>query len=271
MAQKVTILGVPFDSDAGSILPTGLAQAPEAIRRALFAPGAETSELGVAVIGHPELSDMGDLKLEGWPAAEAGVVIRASAEGLVEKGHRVMGLGGDQSVSYSLIAGQASAGAIDVLHIDARPDIEASSDGVSPAVSVFSRLIEEGLVRHMVQVGLRAPSAEQSQRMQELGIVGMRMKDWRGVPEIDFGGRFYLSIDLSGIDPACCPGVVRPEPGGLGVRDVMSLIHRVRGEMVGADIVECATARDLGGLTALTAARLARECVARLLEDVVEG
>ena len=55
-------------------------------------------------------------------------------------------------------------------------------------------------------------------------------------PAID--GPVYVSVDLDGLDPAFAPGVSHREPGGLSVRDVMSMIHQLRGPIVGADVVE---------------------------------
>jgi len=76
----------------------------------------------------------------------------------------------------------------------------------------------------------------------------------------------YLSIDLDGIDPGFAPGVSHPEPGGLTVRDVLSVVQQVDGPIVGADIVELNPNRDVNGLTAIVAAKLVKEVAARMIE-----
>jgi agmatinase len=53
--------------------------------------------------------------------------------------------------------------------------------------------------------------------------------------------RVYVTIDLDGLDPAFCPGVGTPEPGGLSWPDLLELLRKVfsRRRVIGADVVEC--------------------------------
>jgi arginase family enzyme len=74
-----------------------------------------------------------------------------------------------------------------------------------------------------------------------------------------------VTIDLDGLDPAVAPGVAHPEPGGLSVRDVVSVLRRVRGPVIGADVVELNPGRDPLGLTAAVAAKLVKELGARMI------
>ena len=80
------------------------------------------------------------------------------------------------------------------------------------------------------------------------------------MPVLD--GPLYISIDLDGIDPSEAPGVAHPEPGGLTVREVLAVLDRQTASVVGVDIVELNPARDVGGVTAIVAAKLVRECAA---------
>ena len=72
----------------------------------------------------------------------------------------------------------------------------------------------------------------------------------------------YISIDLDALDPAFAPGVSHHEPGGLSVRDILSVLHRVPGPIVGADVVEYNPSRDVNGMTAVVAAKLVKELAA---------
>ena len=69
----------------------------------------------------------------------------------------------------------------------------------------------------------------------------------------------YVSIDLDGLDPAFAPGVSHPEPGGLSVRDVVSLLGRVQSRVVGADVVELNPTQESGDATAIVAVKLLKE------------
>jgi arginase len=72
----------------------------------------------------------------------------------------------------------------------------------------------------------------------------------------------YISIDIDALDPAFAPGVSHHEPGGLSVRDILSVLHRVRSPIVGADVVEYNPTRDINGMTAVVAAKLVKELAA---------
>jgi arginase family enzyme len=92
------------------------------------------------------------------------------------------------------------------------------------------------------------------------------MRAWEsGVrPVIDSGETVYLSVDMDGIDPAFAPGVSHPEPGGLTVREVVSLIQRLDAPLVAADIVECNPEVDPSGITSIVAAKLVKEIAAAM-------
>jgi arginase family enzyme len=80
-------------------------------------------------------------------------------------------------------------------------------------------------------------------------------------------GPIYISVDLDGIDPSEAPGVAHPEPGGLTVREVLSIISKQSAQIVGADIVELNPARDVNDITAIVAAKLVREISAQMHQN----
>jgi arginase family enzyme len=129
--------------------------------------------------------------------------------------------------------------------------------------------MEEGRLGRLVQVGIRTLTGHQRAQIARYRVETHEMRDWTGRLDLNFDGPFYLSIDLDAMDPAHCPGVSHHEPGGLTVREVINLIHHVRGDLIGADIVEFNPRRDVNGMTAMVAARLAKELLARLLTGIV--
>ena len=66
-------------------------------------------------------------------------------------------------------------------------------------------------------------------------------------------------------DPAYAPGVPHHEPGGLSTRQVIDLIHQIKGNVVGADIVEYNPDRDIQDQTAHVAAQLLKKIVGKML------
>jgi arginase family enzyme len=91
------------------------------------------------------------------------------------------------------------------------------------------------------------------------------MQQFAGGARPVVNGPVYLSIDLDGVDPAFAPGVSHREPGGLSVRDVITMIHGTSGPIVGADVVEFNPSQDHGGVTAIVAAKITREIAGAML------
>lgn len=60
------------------------------------------------------------------------------------------------------------------------------------------------------------------------------------------GGRFVLSIDCDGIDPAVFPAVAMPTPGGLTYEDCLDVPHALaaRGTVAGLIVAEYVPERD---------------------------
>ena len=91
------------------------------------------------------------------------------------------------------------------------------------------------------------------------------MNEFSSELKLKFNGPVYISIDLDGLDPAFAPGVSHPEPGGLSTRDIIKIISKIDGDVVGADIVEYNPKNDLNNITAITAAKLLKELMGKIL------
>ena len=255
---ELRLIGAPTDRHSSFL--RGAALAPPLIRDALWSDhGNMTAESGVVLGVDVSLRDSGDLPLaeaEGDDALIAAAVAEAAAEGAVP-----LVLGGDHSITLPIIEALAAArGPVDILHFDAHPDLYDDFEGNPRShASPFARIMERGLARRLVQVGVRTLNRHCREQAERFGveIVEMRRFSPGAVPLPD--GPLYLSIDLDGFDPAFAPGVSHHEPGGLSVRDVLAVLDRVRAPVVGADIVEYNPSRDLNGMTAVLAAKLIKE------------
>ena len=122
------------------------------------------------------------------------------------------------------------------------------------------------MAARLIQIGIRTITGHQRDQANRFGVDVIDMRRWAHGDRPRAGGSLYLSIDLDGIDPGFAPGVSHPEPGGLTVRDVLSVVQQVDGPIVGADIVELNPNRDVNGLTAIVAAKLVKEVAARMIE-----
>jgi agmatinase len=258
---ELRLIGAPTDRHSSFL--RGAALAPPLIRAALHSEhGNAAAESGVELGVEIRLGDAGDLPLteaDGDDALIAAAVAEAAAEGAVP-----VVMGGDHSVTVPVLEALAAAhGSIDILHFDAHPDLYDDFDGDPRShASPFARIMERGLARRLVQVGIRTLNRHCREQAERFGveIVEMRRFTPDSVPKLE--GPLYLSLDLDAFDPAFAPGVSHHEPGGLSVRDVLAVLDRVRAPVVGADIVEYNPARDLNGVTAVLAAKLVREVAA---------
>jgi agmatinase len=261
---SVALLGVPLDENSSFL--RGCALGPARVREALRSGASNLcAEDGTDLSSEPRFVDAGDLELPSGPAAMG--VIETAVSRLLESGARVLSLGGDHSVTYPIVRAHARRHpGLQVLHLDAHPDLYDEFEGnrLSHACP-FARIMEEGLVKRLVQVGIRTLNPHQREQARRFGVEMIEMKDWSSSAALSFDGPVYLTIDLDALDPAFAPGVSHHEPGGLSVRDVLGLLQRSRLPLVGADVVELNPTRDPSGVTAAVAAKLVKELAARLL------
>ncbi len=256
------LLGLPFD--ASSSFLRGAAAAPPLIRAALRSPaGNSFTERGADLT---QLADAGDLAISEDPAT-ARAQIEAGLALVLSNGFTPIALGGDHSITYPILRAIAKHHrSVTILHIDAHGDLydDFEGDRFSHACP-FARIMEERLCDRLVQVGIRTLTPHQRAQITRFGVDTIEMQHFAGDARPSTIGPVYLSIDLDGLDPAFAPGVSHREPGGLSVRELITMIHAVGGPIVGADIVEFNPSQDLGGVTASVAAKITREIAGQIL------
>lgn len=254
----IQLIGLPTDSHSSFL--RGPAQAPKAIRAALASDHSnQATELGAELGTDIAVEDLGDLPLDESGADFDRIVAAASAA--AEGGKVPLFMGGDHMVTYPIVTGIAAArGPVNILHFDAHPDIydDFEGDPLSHA-SPFARIMERGLAKHLVQVGIRTLNSHCREQAERFGVEVVEMRkfspDAVPIPETPL----YISIDMDALDPAFAPGVSHHEPGGLSVRDILSVLHRIEAKIVGADVVEYNPTRDINGMTAVVVAKFVKE------------
>ena len=263
MNDPVTLRLIGAPTDRHSSFLRGPAEGPAAIRTALASDHAnqaaeDGTEIGLDVL----IEDAGDLPLR--EADGDHDMIRDAVAQAVREGRVPVVLGGDHSVSFPAVEGIASEkGPVDILHFDAHPDLydDFAGNPLSHA-SPFARIMERGLAERLVQVGIRTLNRHCRDQAARFGVEVVEMRHFDAATVPIPAGPLWISIDLDGFDPAFAPGVSHHEPGGLSVREVLSVLHRIDRPIVGADIVELNPRRDVNGVTATLAAKLVKELAA---------
>ena len=262
--MAVTLIGIPWDGS--STYQRGAALAPPRIRAALWSASTNTCAANGVDLATPGLiADAGDLVLPtDAPAARAA--IEAGIDAVLDSGRRPLSLGGDHAISYPVIRAVARRHQpLTVLHLDAHSDLYDEFEGQRHShASPFARLMEEGQVHRLVQVGIRSMTAHLRTQVARFGVEVYGPVQWRdALPVIaSLGGPVYVSLDLDVLEPMLAPGLSHPEPGGLLVREVLELLWALEAPLVGADVVEYNPLNDVRDLTARVAARFVKELAA---------
>ena len=261
MSVPIHLIGLPTDIHSSFL--RGAAKAPAAIRAMLASGhGNPASERGSEIGAEIDLLDRGDLPLD--EGADDDRVIVAGVTETLAKGAIPICLGGDHSITFPVLQAIAAAhGPVDILHFDAHPDLydDYGGDPRSHA-SPFARIMEKGLAKRLVQVGIRTLNRHCREQAERFGVEIIEARRFRSARVPAFAGPLYISIDMDGFDPSCAPGVSHLEPGGLTARDVIDVLLAIETPIAGADVVELNPDRDVNGMTAILAAKMVKELAA---------
>ena len=200
--------------------------------------------------------------------ADLNAHVHAAATAALEQGKLVGVVGGDHSSPYGLIQALAerNPGGFGVLHIDAHHDLRAAYEGFSWShASIFYNVMQDlPQVNKLVQVAVRDYSWAERQYAEALGARGacfyssnlFRLKaEGVSYQEIcrrviaELPHKVYVSFDIDGLDPACCPSTGTPVPGGLSFEEAAYLLETLAAsgrQVIGFDLCEVSPG-DSGG------------------------
>ena len=262
---KLAIIGIRYDEN--SSFTKGAADAPPQIRAALRSDAWNlTSENGTDLSNDSIFFDAGDI--EPVASGDMSMLIENSIYTLIADGLTPISLGGDHSITHPIVRAFAKKyNNLSLLHFDAHPDIYDSFQGNRNShASPFARIMEQKLVKRLVQVGIRTFTSHQREQVKKFGVESIEMRDVTPDLQLEFDSPVYISFDVDALDPAFAPGVSHREPGGLSTRQAIDLIQRLKGKVVGADIVEFNPRMDPLHVTGTVCAKLFKEIAAKILE-----
>ncbi len=259
---RYELVGVPFD---GNAFKKGAREGPHAIRRA--------SQRLETFLWHRklELSDLlyydrGNIKLEWFTKGK-----RERIEDFDLK-KRTIFIGGDHSISYPIVKYLFERGEIaKVIIIDAHADFRDSYKNNRFSNACVTRRIAELLgFENVIEIGVRSSSEDEYATLNKIRICDVDIVKEKGVEwllkEIGKGEeKTYLSIDIDVLDPSIAPGVEHPEPCGMSLESLISLIPEImkRKNVVASDVVEVNPRLDtVNGITSINAARIIFEILA---------
>ncbi len=273
----VAIIGVPNNLSSGR---RDAGNGPNAMRATNTIAAPDSRSL---VRPHDVLSvvDYGNFSVD-WLMTEINVghVTNMVAE-TASTGAIPMLVGGDTSMLYPGVKGIAQThgnGSFGLLHLNAHPDADRTGDHtISDTQSMFL-LLDEGIVngRDTVQVGLRGPAVDTEtlqwlrdkkvryHTMAEIQRRGFDTVFKRVLREVEKGPeKFFVSIDVSVIDPGDLIASGRTVPNGLAIDDAVRAIRHVCAakQIVGFEITDLAPMLDLSRLSVINANALLNACL----------
>ena len=261
----ISIVGIPTDKHSSFL--KGAALAPPLIIKEFHSDARNKfTENGLNLGKEGLWEDIGLIKL--MDSDNEFDKIKDSIEGVLNNRNYPISIGGDHSITYPIIAGYHKFyPKVNILHFDAHPDLYENfeNDPFSHA-SPFARIMENNLANELIQIGIRTMTNHQKDQVDKYKIKVITMNEFSSDMVLKFDDPIYISIDLDGLDPAFAPGVSHPEPGGLSTRDMIKIISNIDGEVIGGDIVEYNPKRDINNITAVTAAKLLKELMGKILK-----
>lgn len=263
----IQLTGIPYDNNSSFL--RGPAAAPARIRLMDKEGSANAfAENGMEIREGFNYTDAGDIVFNDIQPEKAFSTIHAATSKLLAADHKVISLGGDHSVSYPIVdAFTQKYNGLHILHLDAHADLYHSFDNNPYShASPFARIMEQGKVKSLTQVGIRTLTSHQRAQAEKFGIIIIEMKDFNENFISSIAAPLYISLDLDVLDPAFAPGVSHHEPGGLSTRQLIKIIQQLSVPIAGADIVEYNPARDINNMTAMVAYKLLKELISKMID-----
>ncbi|PGY07927.1 agmatinase [Bacillus sp. AFS031507] len=279
----VAVIGVP--NDMGTQWKSGARMGPRGIREGstLYSfglNGAYDIEKDITYLGPRwKVVDCGDVDMVHGDMMQCHENTEEAIRKIVSKGAMPVVLGGDHSITIPVGKALEELGPFHVIQIDAHLDWADHRSGQRYGHgSCIRRLSEMDHVQKIFQFGIRGISSslkEDVDAAREYGSVILsprqirKMGIERVIELLPEGEKYYITLDIDGLDPSVAPGTGTPSPGGFIYDEVNELLEGIakRGKVIGFDLVEVAPPYDPAGMTGQVGARLALDLLSFVLKE----
>lgn len=275
LAADIAFLGIPHGSaysvaditNDQSNMPTAMRQASDRITRSLERFDFDIG--GPLYDGRPiRVVDCGDVPADIHNLKSHVIYAEQAVRKILQAGALPIILGGDHAVPIPVLRAFEGRGPITLVqidqHLDWRDEVNGVRDGLS---SPIRRASEMDHIDEIFQIGLRATGSARTEEYEAAKAYGAQLISAYELHDVGIdavlaripdGGRYYLTVDMDGMDPSIAPAVAAPMPGGVTYLQARKLIHGLvkKGRVVGMDVVEITPRHDVNQITCITAGRL---------------
>lgn len=261
------LIGVPMD--LGVTNRAGSRLGPRAVR-GVERIGPYEHALKVAPMNDLSVADVGDVPFRSRYSLESchEDLVEYYTK-VVEAGVIPLSVGGDHSISQSILRAVGASRPVGMIHIDAHCDTSGPYEGSKfHHGGPFRQAVLDGVLdpERTIQIGIRGPAEYLWEFSYDSGMTVIHAETAAdmGMPAVIEAARHkvgdgpvYVSFDIDSVDPGFAPGTGTPEVGGLTPREVLQLLRGLAGiDIVGGDVVEVAPQYDATSNTAHVAAQV---------------
>ena len=263
----VALVGVPMD--LGVTNRSGSRFGPRAVRD-IERIGPYEHVLHRLPTALCKAADIGDVPFRSrFSLAQSHEDIQAFYGPLVKAGVIPLSVGGDHSISYSILKAVGAERPVGMVHFDAHCDTGGDYEGAKfHHGGPFRHAVLEGVLdpERCVQIGIRGSSEYLWEFSKESGMTVIHGEEVprlgtdaiiETVRRVVGDGPVYITFDVDCLDPSFAPGTGTPEVGGLTTREALDLLRGLDGlNIVGGDVVEVAPQYDATTNTAHAAGQI---------------
>jgi agmatinase len=263
----VALIGVPMD--LGVTNRPGARHGPRAVR-SVERIGPYEHVLRVAPMSSLTVADVGDVPMQSrYDLAQCHADIEHCFRMIAQTRAVPLSVGGDHSITGSIMKGLGVSGPMGMVHFDAHCDTAGVYEGSKfHHGAPFREAVLAGVLdpRRCIQIGIRGGAEYLWEFSYASGMTVIHVDEVAemGIPaviakarEVVGGGPTYVTFDVDGLDPAFAPGTGTPEVGGLSPREAIQILRGLAGiDIIGGDVVEVAPEYDPTSNTAQVAAQI---------------
>lgn len=279
LTHQAVVFGAPFGKPYKTDqFPNNQSTAPDRLRdaspRILVDPQAVDSDLSSgSTLASISVADGGDIPLNNNDIDQHYAEIESAVRYLIEKGIFPVSIGGDDGITNPVLRGLDSLNDLTIIQIDAHMDWKnerfGEKDGYS---SPMRRASEMAHVSAIHQVGIRSYGSATEEDINDAKNWGVQIYLAKDIHEkgIDWflsslpnSGKFFITLDVDGLDPSILPGTVALSPGGLDWRQTVACFEGIskKGKIIGLNIVELAPKNDINQISLIVVGRLILKCL----------
>ena len=263
----VAVIGVPMD--LGVTNRAGCRLGPRAVR-AIERIGPFEHVLRIAPTTMLNAADIGDVPFRSrFDLASCHADIEDCFKAIVAAGVIPLAVGGDHSITQSILRAVGEKRPVGMIHIDAHCDTSGPYEGSKfHHGGPFRQAVLDGVLdpKRTIQIGIRGGGEYLWEFSYDSGMTVIHAEEFAtmGVEaviakarEVAGMGETYVTFDVDSLDPAFAPGTGTPEVGGLTPREALMLLRGLRGlNIIGGDVVEVAPQYDATSNTAHAGAQV---------------